>query len=232
MKVGLVVIATNKYIRFAQPLYESMKKYLLNEPGIERKMFLLTNQPDFFRGPVYIRKVHEPWPYITLRRYEMFLKHSNYFHDMDYLFYCDADMLFVNRVGREILGETVATIHPTYWNASRDEFPYETNPASTAYIAPGQGTRYFFGSFQGGRTSAFLNMSRILHKNITKDLHNGIIAVWHDESHMNRYMMEHPPAVELSPAYGFPEAAWARDLPFPKIIMALDKNHEEMRRYS
>lgn len=229
MKVGLIVIATNKYINFAQPLYKSMQKYFLNEPDIEHEMFLVTNQP-VFKGPEVIEQEHEPWPAMTLKRYEIIIKNSNYFNNMDYLYYCDADMLFIDKVGKEILAESVGTIHPGYWNVDKRNFPYETNPLSTAYINANEGSHYFIGSFQGGKTATFLNMSETLRENIKKDLTNNIIAIWHDESHLNRYFIDHPPELQLSPSYSFPEEDWARNLPFPKILLALRKDHAEMRQ--
>lgn len=44
---------------------------------------------------------------------------------------------------------------------------------------------------------------------------------------MNRYFLTHPPPVILSPAYCYPQS-WR--LPFPRKIIALDKNHAAMRK--
>lgn len=229
IKVGLIVIATNKYIKFVKPLYDSMQKYFLNESGILRKMFLITNQT-VFDGPVVIFQEHETWPFMTLKRYEMFHKNRRFFEEMDYLFYMDADMIYQGRVGSEILGESVATVHPGFWNTSRANLPYETNPISTAYVGKDEGDCYFAGGFNGGQREIFLEMAKAIAKNINKDLENGYIAVWHDESHLNRYLINHKPLVVLSPSYCFPEAEWARNLPFQKIVVALDKDHEKLRK--
>ena len=37
------------------------------------------------------------------------------------------------------------------------------------------------------------------------------------------------PAKKLDPSYCFPEADWAKGLPFDKKIIALDKNHGDLR---
>ena len=230
MKIGLVVIATNKYICFAKPLFDSMQRYFLNEPDIHRKMFLFTNQ-SAFDGPVVIYQKHEPWPFMTLKRYEIFHKNRQVFEEMDYLFYSDVDMIFKSHVGREILGERVATKHPGYWRTPRCNFPYETNQLSTAYISPNEGGHYYAGGFNGGKREIFLEMARVISENIDKDLYNKYIAIWHDESHLNRYLINHPPSLILDPSYCFPEASWAQDLPFSKILVALDKNHDELRSH-
>jgi histo-blood group ABO system transferase len=228
INVGLVVIATNKYICFAKPLFDSMQQYFLIDPGIQKKMFLFTNQTAF-EGPVVIYQEHEPWPFMTLKRYEIFHKNRQVFEEMDYLFYSDVDMLFKNHVGREILGERVATKHPGFWHTPRQNFPYETNPFSTAYIEPDEGENYFAGGFNGGKREVFLEMARVISENINKDLSNNYIAVWHDESHLNRYLIDHQPSLILDPSYCFPEADWAQDLPFSRILVALDKNHDQFR---
>ena len=54
-------------------------------------------------GLVAIHQDHEPWPNPTLKRYHVFDKHKDVLSEMDYLYYCDADMLFVSEVGDEIL---------------------------------------------------------------------------------------------------------------------------------
>lgn len=70
-------------------------------------------------------------------------------------------------------------------------------------------------------------MAKTISENIEIDLkeHN-IIAQWHDESHMNRYFHQNTPTIELSPSYCYPES-WS--LPFNKKLLALDKNHSEIR---
>jgi histo-blood group ABO system transferase len=229
MKVGLLVIATNKYLSFARSLFHSMQNYFLNMPGVERKMFLFTNQPAF-PGPVRIYQKHEPWPGMTLKRYEIFHINRHQLQEMDFLYYCDADMRFVDHIRCEILGERVATQHPGYWNSPRHVLPYETNPISTAYVAPHEGNMYYAGGFYGGSGHSFLAMAGAISENVKHDLNRGYIATWHDESHLNRYLINNPPSVVLNPSYCFPEAAWAQSLPFHRILLALDKNHAELRR--
>jgi len=226
MKIGLLVIATNKYIKFVYPLWESVKRHFMTKTPHEVTMFVFTDQPDVPPGTVRIPHEHKPWPAPTLMRYHAFLENQDKLKDQDYLFYCDADMLFVDDVGEEILGEVVATIHPGFYNKPREQFSYETRPQSQAYMPPGCGTQYFAGGFNGGRATRYLGMAKELAGWIDRDKKNGIIAVWHDESHWNKWLAGNPPTVKLSPSYCYPES-WA--LPFPKKLLALDKDHAEMR---
>jgi histo-blood group ABO system transferase len=50
---------------------------------------------------------------------------------------------------------------------------------------------------------------------------------------MNRYLLNNPPTVELTPSYCYPESvklnptSW--NIPFEPKILALEKNHAEVR---
>jgi histo-blood group ABO system transferase len=228
-KVGLLVVATNKYIDFVFPLWESAKKHFLPEHDVT--MFVFTdkiNDPRFKDEPKIqaIYQQHMPWPGSTLFRYNIFDSAKKELEQMDYLFYSDADMLFVDTVGTEILGDRVGTIHPGFFDKPRQAFTYETNKVSKAFVAPEQGTTYYAGGFNGGSKAEYLQMCKVLSENIADDYRRGVIAVWHDESHLNRYFIDNPPTVSLSPSYCYPES-W--DLVFTKRLLALDKNHKEMR---
>jgi histo-blood group ABO system transferase len=222
-KVGVIIIATNKYISFIPQLYQSIKDNFLKRHDV--KVYVLTDQPTVPDGVIRIPFEHRPWPYSTLMRFSGFIQNQHYFSDRDYLFYIDADTRVID-VGEEILSERVGTIHPGWYYRKPIELCYERNPISTAYIKPGDGQYYYFGTFFGGSRNEFLKMSAILKDNVEKDLAKDFIAVWHDESHMNRYFVDNPPTNSLHPGYGYPES-W--NIPYPRKILALDKNHLDIR---
>lgn len=229
MKIGHVVIATNKYMKFAQPLLDSARKFFL--PGHDVTMFLFTNV-EAINDVVRIEQEHYPWPGMTLRRYEIFWNNRDALKDMDYIYYTDVDMLFVDKVGDEVLGNLVATIHPGFYNAPAPVLPFEKNPRSTAFVNPGEGRRYFAGGFNGGKRDTFLGMAKEIYDNIQKDLEWGHIAQWHDESHINRYFIDNPPSVVLDPSYCFPkDAVWAQQHPYRSTmkLCPIEKNHVEFQ---
>jgi hypothetical protein len=229
MKIGLLIIATNKYTQFLQPLIESADNFFLR--GFDITYFVFTNQEiniSSARNIVKINVEHKEWPWMTLERYKIFSENEEILSKMDYLYYCDADMKFVGRMGEEIIGKTVATIHPGFFhNPHLSNVALEKRPESLAYLPPNTIRRYYAGGFNGGSSNEFLKMSKIISENIDKDLKEyNIIAEWHDESHMNRYFHENRPSIELPPSYCYPES-WS--LPFDKILLALDKNHNQLR---
>ena len=229
MKIGLLIIATNKYTQFLQPLIESADMFFLR--GNEVTYFIFTNQDieiSSAREIVKINTEHKEWPWMTLGRYKIFSENSSLLSKMDYLYYCDADMRFVNHVGNEILGDIVGTVHPGFFhNPHSSNIALEKRKESLAFLPPNTIKNYYAGGFNGGTSKEFLKMSNVISNNIDLDLkeHN-IIAEWHDESHMNKYFFHNEPTLQLSPSYCYPES-W--NLPFTKKLLALNKNHNEIR---
>lgn len=228
MKIGLLIIATGKYTQFIPPLFKSVNKHFMK--GHEVNMFVFTDGKIPENNVVKrVQQEHLGWPGATLKRYHIFDKNKEILSKMDYLFYCDADMKFVGDVGDEILPEKgsnglVGTQHPGFYSNEK-RGTYETRPESTAYVSPKEGSIYYAGGFNGGTSKAFLNMSKSIKERVDKDLEKNIIAVWHDESQMNRYFIDNPPKT-ITPSYCYPES-W--NIPFEKKLLALDKNHSEIR---
>lgn len=197
MQIGLIVIATNKYIDFAPALLETVEKNFLKNHNVE--VFLFTNQP--FTGNVtVIPTEHREWPWMTLGRYHLIQQLNNY-PKKDYYYYIDVDMLVLGEVGDEILGDRVATIHGKFKKRAGN---YDRNPKSLAYISEDEIPKnviapYYCGGFQGGKF--FLKDAKELSKRIDIDWSNNVIAEWHDESHWNRYLLDCPATVVLPSTY-------------------------------
>ncbi len=170
------------------------------------------------------------WPQATLFRYHAILEAARRgWLDATYVFLIDADMIFESAVGEEILGTIVATVHPGYVGRAREELPYERRSFSTARVALAEGEMYFCGGFVGGERSAFLELAQQIVERIEDDDRRGVVAVWHDESHLNRALIYEPPAIVLSPSYCYPDDAssyvWPE--PYSRKIVAVDKPPEE-----
>lgn len=250
------MLATGDYFRFFRPLLESVRRYFF--PGHTVRVHLFTDRDvaGEERGDFSLRVTaiqDEPWPYVTLKRFEYIDENRHLFDGLDYLFYCDVDARMVSEVADEILPDGArhqlsAVDHPSFaWSGKPGLFykalrgtsltcrfgyrrirgGFETDKKSTAYVGDDEGDVYYAGGFWGGAAPAVLEMARRLRRNIERDLSRGHIALWHDESHLNRYLIDHPPKV-LSSAYCRPEQIFR--LPFKAKIVVLYK--EEMSRFS
>ena len=239
MKIALCVIATGRYPQFLAGLFDSAARHWFFDQDAE--LFLFVDKPQsplsaYHGRPCsptgrrlikrWHRAPHEPWPGVTLHRYRTILTAADSLAEFDYIFYCDVDMLFTAPVGDEICGPGLtATLHPGFAGKPRGEFTYDTNAASCACVRPGEGRAYYAGGFQGGRAADYIAAMRTMADRIERDEGRGITAIWHDESHWNRYLIDTPPAVELSPLYCSPES-WGVQA---RKLVALDKNHAEIR---
>lgn len=224
--VGILLVATGKYISYADQFISSSNKYFLSNAKFRKIFYIFTDSTSVPDGAIKIYKEFKDFPHPTLTRYHSFCGIEDELKKTDYLFYCDVDMKFVAPVSEEIIGETMGTIHPGYFASTLSEYPYERNPRSKAFIAEGAGKMYFCGGFNGGRMKSFLKMAKTLRNNIDADLKKGIVARVHDESHLNRYFATNPPKVILSPSYCYPEGL---EIPFAPKLVALNKNHALVR---
>lgn len=221
--IGLCIVATGKYNTLAQRVVESAHRYFCTQHKVT--YFVFTDGEFPSKGDIVkVHQVRLGWPFDTLKRFHIYETHRDMFKEMDYLFAIDADMLFVASVGDEILGDLVGTQHPAFIGKRGT---YEKNKKSKAYVAPHEGKHYFCGGFYGGKRENFIKLLKAATQKIDADLSWNFIAKWHDESHLNRYFIDHPPTKILSPSYCYPET-W--NLEFPKKLVALNKNHAEMRQ--
>ena len=231
MNICILTIATNKYIQFVERLYNNLEENFLNGHNLECLLF--TEHDVETSDNVRVSQIeHESWPMPTLKRYNYFVKEKEFISEFDYCFYFDVDMGIVDKVGDEVLSDLVATMHPYQSFYPKGERSYDRNPKSLAYVAPGdEGPNYYAGGFNGGSTKRFLEMSEVIADRVNKDLENDVIALWHDESQMNRYLIDNPPTLSLNPSYCFAEEQMKNPAyPYDPKIIALKKNHSELRK--
>lgn len=233
MKIAILYICTGKYDLFWKDFYLSSEKYFLC--NAEKSYFVFSDAEEIFaeeEDNVYkIFQKNLGWPGNTLFRYEIFLTQKYRLKTFDYIFFLNANMLFLQPIEDDILPPSGLLVvqHPGYYSAGRNKFPYDRNKKSLAYISPKEGEVYICGGFNGGTASSFLKMADVIAKNTKEDYSHDIVARWHDESHINHYILNHEYKL-LSPEYAYPEGV---DLPFECKVLIRDKNkyggHEFLR---
>ncbi|KAM4021304.1 N-acetyllactosaminide alpha-1,3-galactosyltransferase-like [Anomaloglossus baeobatrachus] len=219
--VGLSVFAVGKYLEtYLEDFLVSANRFFM--PGLPCVVYILTDRPSD------VPKIHERsgmsitilkvtkqdrWQDISmlrmmdLRDVVLPLAHDQ----VDYLFCMDVDQIFTSDYGPEALGDLVAQLHSGYYLASKKNFPLERNPSSVAFIPPWMGTFYYHGAVFGGTPTHLTNLTSSCLRGILEDKKRGVEAIWHDESHLNRYLtMERPPSKLLSPEYCWDKRLWLR----------------------
>jgi hypothetical protein len=250
-KIGLLVIATGRYRQFLDGLLESATRFFMPQHQVTR--FIFSDSAADFAHTVRIPVKHAKWPHMTLNRYHLFAQHAPLLQSMDYLFYVDVDMKFASFCGDEILPATVDRLtgveHPAFfrrtstaaralhavsggrWGSRRldyPELPFEKNPLSLACVPWAKDATYYAGGFNGGFTDSFLSMASGLRDAIDHDRSRNMVAIWHDESHLNRYFWLRKPK-RLSPAYCYPESGYPHLRGIQPVVIALDKDHAYFR---
>lgn len=130
---------------------------------------------------------------------------SHIMHEVDYIFCMDVDQVFKDSFGVETLGKRVAQLHAWFYRENKSKFTYERRRNSAAYIAEEDGDFYYHAAVFGGIPSSVLDLVTACYEGIEKDKKNNVEAVWHDESHLNRYFLNHKPTLVLSPEYCWDE---------------------------
>ena len=193
------------------------------------------------------------WPEATLYRYKLISEAAQSLTE-DYLMHLDADMLFKQEFGRELnpldWENGIALVaHPGFWRPAgfgRPRF-YFSNPKvflidllsylrvgglgswsrdldSLAHVKRHKRREYVCGGVWMGSRRSFLDMVASLKNSVSRDEERGVMAVWHDESHLNKWASENLHTT-LTPQYCFdPGYPQLRNL--EEVIRAVDKNLE------
>lgn len=225
-KLGILYIATGRYRIFWEQFFRSAEKFLT--PEVEKHYFVFT---DGIISPSETSRVHIvsqeslKWPYITLLRFQIFLKAEKDLQAMDYLLFCNANLEFVSPINsadlfsQDGIHPLTGAIHPGFHNETNKRlFSYDRNPKSKAFMDNNDGEAYYAGGLNGGSRSDFLDLVHELANRINTDLKDNIIALWHDESHINRYFYEKRDKLHALPVqYLIPEE-WVRKSTIKQLL--------------
>ena len=227
MKVAIIFIGTNKYLNFLPTYYQGiMDKFL---PNSQKIICTFTDGHLDAHAPREIKvykQEHLAWPNITLKRFEIIKKARNFIETCDWLVFLDADTRVVTPITEEELftdNPYFGVHHPCHamkmWPHFREDIDPQ-HPGAYEYTdQPANGIRsrasvtreempeiYIQGCLWGGKVPQVLDMIDELDSRVEEDLANDLIAVWHDESHLNKFYSENINDFHiLGPEYAYPE---------------------------
>lgn len=198
LRIAILYICTGEYKVLWREFFESFEEFFL--PSCVKEYFVFTDADsvDYEKENKRIHHIYQqamPWPYPTLLRFKMFLKKETELEGFDYIFFFNSNAQALTTITEEMIlprkelkEHLVMVKHPSF-NWSIVVNPYDRNPHSRAYIPYGLGKVYIQACILGGDRKAFLKMTRKLAKDIDQDLKKNVIALWHDESYVQRYLL-------------------------------------------
>lgn len=201
MNIAILYICTGHYDIFWDGFYTSCEENFY--PEHKKEYFVFSDSPKMHA--LASDKIHvlwqnsAGWPYNTLMRYQWFCTVQDKLKGFDAIYFCNANMRFLMPISDEHIpypskeAPLVLAVHTqNYEDTLGTHFFPERNPASAAYIKEGTPIRAYAGGFWGGTAEAVLSMCKTLRDRVNDDLSRGIIAVWHDQSHLEKYATENP----------------------------------------
>ena len=253
ISVAVAFIGTSKYADFFPEWYDRVCKTFLTD--CKKTVFAFSDRIDeemFQKSNVVPIKIpHDKWPYVTLLRFRFLkamLEHSS-FKNSSHFIYLDAD-LFSNlpTTFSIVFGDDkkplVGVQHPSNFLEPRwESFVKRGNSLSNVLINTSETEEslasrcYYQGCLWGGKRDSIIELIIECDKNVDLDTASGIVADWHDESHMNCYFLKRPDELRtLSCEFAFPTHPHYKgrleSLNLSPVLVHIDKDHKEFPRFS
>jgi len=239
MKIGIIFVGTSKYANFFEGFKKAVDQYFLND--CEKHFFVFTDQPEnqlFNLDDVKVTEIeHHGWPWVTLHRFKYMNMVSNDLSAMDYVFFIDADLWPCSDITTEDIinhGKPLIGVqHPGFLGKVGT---FELDTRSTANIFDGKYPLEIYrqGCFWGGKSQHIIDMINELERNVDIDSSNDVTAVWHDESHMNKYFVKNNDLVyTLHPGFATPQEVYEHiKKHFKTMMVHLHKDLSEFPRFA
>lgn len=251
--IDVCVHATGHYLDYARALAGTLEEFLF--PGAHIRMLVFTDRPAEVRewprhtrvSVIPVETEGRPWPEATLLRFKDYsLQREQLTSDL--VLFLDADMELRNVVGPELnpaewVGGVALVRHPGFFEPphmpKRSIFrrakrlassrgSWETREESLAFVPKDRRLVYVCGGVWLGYKDRVLDVCTKLAQRIDEDASRGVVAVWHDESHLNWWAAHHECEL-LVPEYCYSPGYPALSEFTPRIV-ALDKPAEFVNR--
>uniref|UniRef100_A0A3P8RKX2 Alpha 1,3-galactosyltransferase 2 n=1 Tax=Amphiprion percula TaxID=161767 RepID=A0A3P8RKX2_AMPPE len=212
--VALTVFAVGRYLdAYIKTFLTSAEQHFML--GLPVTYYVFTDLPDKVpnitvapQRSLRVMQVskHNRWQDISMMRMKTISEviELELRHHFRYVFCFDVDQEFKGRFGSEALGDSVALLHAHYYKAEEPAFTYDRNVKSKAFMKTGD--YYYHAAIFGGTWENVKHLVDACYLNIMVDKMHDVEALWHDESHLNKYFWIHKPSKLLSPEYCWDES--------------------------
>nr|XP_046239329.1 N-acetyllactosaminide alpha-1,3-galactosyltransferase-like isoform X2 [Scatophagus argus] len=235
--VALTVFAVGRYLdAYLMTFLNSSEKHFML--GLPVTYYVFTDMPEKMphiklapRRSLKVFKVerHSRWQDVSMMRMKTISEviESDIRHHCTHVFCFDVDQVFTGRFGSEALGDSVALLHAYYYHLPKCLYTYDHNPKSKAYME--RGDFYYHAAVFGGSWKSVKALTEACYQSIMEDKENNVEALWHDESHLNKYLWLHKPSRVLSPEYCWDTSIGYRsDIRVARLLWA-PKHYDTLR---
>ncbi|XP_043977973.1 alpha-1,3-galactosyltransferase 2-like isoform X2 [Gambusia affinis] len=235
--VALTVFAVGRYLdAYLETFLNSSEQHFMSSLPVSYYVFTDTPEkvPNIKLAPSRHLKVikverHTRWQDISMMRMKAIsdVIESDIRHRATHVFCFDVDQVFTGRFGPEALGDSVALLHAHYYHLPKMLFTYDRNLKSKAFMKTGD--FYYHAAVFGGSWGSVKALTEACYRNIMADKENQVEALWHDESHLNKYFWLHKPSRVLSPEYCWDTSiGYRRDIQMYRLLWA-PKDYNNLR---
>lgn len=191
-----------RYVQFIEGFMNSANKYFL--AGHQVNFYLCIDSPEQISRLQMAPEDHlfvisiqndSQWQDISMIRMDIISRYirSQFQYEVDCLYYIDIGVQLFEQIGVEIIYAAGSTLHSVTHTESQDAVP------------KGEGGFYYTASFYGGTVAEVYKVTTACFVEVMEDKEKGIEARWHDESHLNKYLLYHKSTRLLSPEYYWDE---------------------------
>lgn len=234
--VALTVFAVGRYLdTYLETFLKSSENHFML--GLPVIYYVFTDKPEKVphvdlapQRNLRVIKVerHSRWQDVSMMRMKTISEviESDIRHQCTHVFCFDVDQVFTGRFGAEALGDSVALLHAYFYRLPKWFFTYDRNPDSRSYME--HGDFYYHAAVFGGSWRTVKELTQTCYQGIMEDKRNKVEALWHDESHLNKYFWLHKPSRLLSPEYCWDKRIGYRsDIQVTRLLWA-PKNYETL----
>ncbi|XP_006862426.1 PREDICTED: alpha-1,3-galactosyltransferase 2 [Chrysochloris asiatica] len=229
--IGLTVFAVGRYLeKYLARFLETAEQHFM--VGQRVVYYVFTDRPDAVKHVTLgkrrrLRLEHvkrkQRWQDVSMGRMRTLHEAlgGQLGREAQFVFCMDVDQYFSNAFGPETLGELVAQLHAWHYHWPRWLLPFERSALSAAVLAPAEGDFYYHAAVFGGSVAGLRQLTAHCTQAMERDQLRGLEAVWHDESHLNKFFWLHKPTKVLSPEFCWsPKIGQRAEIHSPRLLWA------------
>ena len=196
-KVAILYLCLGEDNDHFEEIHSACEKHLLHK--VEKHYFVFTDDIKRYKMAKHVYPFEVPnlpEPLNEVMKIHHFLSKEDLYTGFDYIMILDPKYLVTSKVSdKDILPRSILTERFSFLlDHSKDslkpeDYPYERNHESTAFVNYNRGKYYISDSLVIGEAIAFLEMCHTIDTNILEDLKNHYISDNVLEAHLNKYIV-------------------------------------------